>query len=258
MLLQLLFFLITTKASAYETQSTDNGKTSSYTISQIQEVHYHKDRMCPVTVPERTYRIKKCLKYKYVLNGKREKKIHARDRQKYDNNDNFQLPGTEDEMMSQPRREMAMVDNNDALLFRRYRDLGEGENKVNVLEDNFQLDQEHTKGAKSKSSSNSNNINQKTSRRRLSREFRRKQYIAYKENEDDDEYNIRRISKRALASLKSIHNLADRASDQISSVGAARRQQILDELVRSGRLKVGEIDARRKILRVCTGLGFLV
>ena len=152
-----------------------------------------------------------------------------------------------------------MVDNNDdALLFRRYRDLGEGENKVNVLEDSFQMDQEHTKGAKSKSSSNNNNHNnQKSSRRRLSREFRRKQYIAYKENEDDDEFNIRRISKRALASLKSIHNLADRASDQISSVGSARRQQILDELVRSGRLKVGEIDTRRKILRVCTGLGVL-
>lgn len=37
----------------------------------VAEVHYHKDRMCPFTVPEKTYKIKKCLKYKYVLNLKR-------------------------------------------------------------------------------------------------------------------------------------------------------------------------------------------
>ena len=71
------------------------------------------------------------------------------------------------------------------------------------------------------------------SRRKLSKALRRNKYLAVK-NEETMDFDIKRLSKRALASLKDIHMAADQASEQISTIIEDRKAQIIEELVKSG------------------------
>ena len=220
--------------------------------------------MCPFTVPERTYIIKKCLKYKYVLNLKRDKKPRS--------------------AISGSSFRLSPTGSPSGTGFKRiYRDLSptnpetmekaanstskkKSKSKSTIYTPRFPtLKLSNPKKSEilpltgdelfdkilSKQKSSHIQTDGK-SRRKLSKELRRRQFLAYKNNEDE-EFDIKRISKRALASLKNIHDMANKASDEISTIKNDRRQKIIDELVRTGRLQVDEVDRKRNVVRVCTG-----